>query len=187
MGKILKVVAALIHGASPGGAWNRSSSTTSHNRADTRFVEAMIIHHLQALRMADEALQRTDDEQVRALARTIKFTRPGEIERLRAWLSSWGETPSGARNAVGDAAGSVHAVGTSAMISEAALDEVTASEHDSFDRLWLQMMIEHHERAVDASKTEQADGCSPDAMRLARQVELAQRRLVGHMEACLRF
>lgn len=185
MGKILKVLAALIHGSSPLGAWGRSSSR-DHNGADTLFVRAMIAHHVQAIRMADLALQRADDERVRDVARTIKFKRPDEVEQLREWLDAWGETTRGMPDRASDKDTSEHPTGTSAMISEAAIGEVTDSEQHCFDRLWLQMMIQHHERAVGASKTEQADGCSPDATRLARQVELAQVRVVTRMQACLR-
>ena len=185
MGKILKVVGALIHGASPVGAWDRSSRT-SHNGADTLFVRAMIAHHRQALRMADLALQRAEDDRVHAVARTIKLTRPEETRRLRVWLDAWGESTGGGPDRVSDMNDPELLTGTSAMISEAALSEVTATEQHCFDQLWLEMVIQHHERAVDASKTEQANGMSPAATRLARQVELAQGRVVNQMQAYLK-
>jgi len=185
MGKILKVVASLIQGVAPFGACDRSSSR-DHNGADMLFVRALIAHHLQAMRMADLALQRADDDRVHAVARTIKFARPNEVRRLREWLDAWGETTRGAPDRVSDKDNSEHLTGTSAMISEAAIGEMAVSEQHGFDRLWLQMMIQHHERAVDACKTEQADGYCPEATRLARQVEVAQGRVVNQMQACLK-
>lgn len=43
-----------------------------------------------------------------------------------------------------------------------------------FDRMFLRMMIEHHQGAIEMARTEQANGQNPDAVALARQIVTAQ-------------
>ena len=185
MGRIRRVMATLIHGASPAAA-ARHTPPKDHNESDIRFVRAMITHHTQAIQMADMALQRAADERIVTLASNIKLARPRELQRLCAWLNKWGEelpaAPPGAR----DVRHSAHHLGTGAIIADADLHEVHACEGAAFERRWLHMMIQHHERAVDTAKTEQADGHNADATRLARQLESSHRRVVSHMQGCLK-
>ena len=185
MGRILKVVAALVHGASPITAWRRASSAKDHNNADIRFVRAMITHHLQAIHMADLALQRADDAWIVTQARALKLSRPSEVQRLTTWLDVWSEAAPGLLERLPGVLHPGHGVGASAMIADADLHEVQASEGRLFDLLWLQMMIKHHKRAADAAKTEQADGSSPEATRLARQLEFSEEKIASQMQAYL--
>ncbi len=55
--------------------------------ADTAFVQGMIPHHQGAIAMADIVLSTTQDQEIIALAHTIKSAQTPEIEQMQAWLA----------------------------------------------------------------------------------------------------
>lgn len=56
--------------------------------ADEAFVASMIAHHRSAVAMADVALARSRDPEVRRMAQVVRETRTREIAELRAWTST---------------------------------------------------------------------------------------------------
>jgi hypothetical protein len=50
----------------------------------------MITHHAQAVQMADTVRQKTQNDEIRALATDIVLTQQGEIGQMRGWLEEWG-------------------------------------------------------------------------------------------------
>jgi uncharacterized protein (DUF305 family) len=55
----------------------------------------------------------------------------------------------------------------------------------AFDRMFLQMMIAHHQGAVTMAKTERSEGKNPDAQQLAQRIIDAQQREITEMQALL--
>ena len=148
-----------------------------HNDADVAFAQGMIPHHEQALEMAALASENASDERVKELAAEIEAAQEPEIEEMQAWLSSWGEEVA--------ADGEHHEEGSGGMMTEedmAALESATGAE---FDRMFLEMMIEHHRGAIEMAETEIADGEFPDAIDLARTIKSAQEAEITEMEALL--
>lgn len=56
---------------------------------DQRFLEAMISHHVGAVEMAAVALEVSEREEIRTLARDIIADQEAEIELMRGWLLEW--------------------------------------------------------------------------------------------------
>ena len=51
--------------------------------------------------------------------------------------------------------------------------------------MFLTMMIEHHEGAIEMAKTEEEDGAFKDAVELARRIQKDQAAEIRTMEALL--
>jgi len=60
------------------------------------------------------------------------------------------------------------------------------SSGSMFDRMWMQMMIQHHEGAIEMAKVEQQKGLSQDAIELAKTIESAQTDEIALMKSMLR-
>lgn len=58
---------------------------STEDSADAVYVASMIAHHRRALAMADAALARSHDPEVRRMAQSARETRTREIAELRAW------------------------------------------------------------------------------------------------------
>ena len=54
-----------------------------------------------------------------------------------------------------------------------------------FSDLWLQMMKEHHEGAIEMAETEKSQGAFPDAIRLAESIVAAQQDEIDQIDQLL--
>lgn len=170
-------------------------STTEHNDADVAFASDMITHHAQALSMVDLTLERRLDPEVQALAEDIRAAQAPEIETMADWLTSWGEkVPDTMRDHahaghdMGDMSDTMEDMGHDdmpGMMTADDMDELENAGDAEFQDLWLEMMIEHHEGAVEMSETEQEDGRFKDAVDLAGRIIEAQNREIATMEDLL--
>ncbi|WP_043671196.1 DUF305 domain-containing protein [Streptomyces xylophagus] len=182
-------VAALTLAAcgSSGGDGKASSGTAtetatgSHNAADVSFSKEMIQHHRQAVEMAGLAAGHASSAQVKSLATKIKGAQDPEIKTMSGWLTSWGEqVPE-------DMSGMGHDMSSAApgMMSDAHMGELEKMSGTEFDKMFLTMMVEHHEGAVAMAKTEKADGEYDPATKLAANVITAQSAEIAQMNKML--
>ena len=170
-------------------------STTEHNGADVTFASDMITHHAQALSMVDLTLDRPLDPEVQALAEDIREAQAPEIETMADWLTTWGEdVPATMRDHVNgghdmddmsDSMDGMDHDDMPGMMTADDIDDLENAGDDQFQDMWLQMMIEHHEGAVEMAETEQEDGRFKDAVDLAGQIMDAQNKEIDTMKDLL--
>ena len=162
-----------------------SGSTSKHNDADVTFAQDMIPHHAQAIVMSTMAKKQASDPELRQLAVDIQAAQGPEIKQMSGWLKAWGEkVPStdmgmGGMDDMGDM-GNMPGMMTGRQMMN--LDKSSGSR---FDRMWLQMMIQHHEGAIEMAKVEQRNGQSSDAIELAKTIESAQTDEIALMKSML--
>jgi uncharacterized protein (DUF305 family) len=152
-----------------------------HNDTDIRFAQMMVPHHQQALAMAEMALQRAGSTEVKALAEQIGTAQDPEIATLNGFLQDWGVPPVGGGT---DHSGMGHS-GDGGMMSQGDMDSLGASGGAAFDRMFLEMMIVHHEGAVAESEREVADGANAQAKDLAAQIISGQTAEIERMRRLL--
>lgn len=168
----------------PGAASSSSTSvqqTTAHNEADVSFAQGMTVHHQQAVEMAELVATRSQNPQVIDLAARIGAAQGPEIETLNSWLEEWGaDVPSAGMGGLG---GMDHG-GTGGMGGMMTPEQMTRLEQASgpaFDRLFLEMMTEHHAGAVEMARTELAEGSDPRATGLAQTIIDTQQAEIDEM------
>jgi uncharacterized protein (DUF305 family) len=172
-------------------AGDSATTSSEHNEADVEFATDMIPHHAQALRMAAMAEARADSAELRSLAADIEDAQGPEIDLMAGWLESWGEevpdTDTGHmgtdHGAMGDNMDDLD--GMPGMMSDEELDALGEASGSPFDAMWLRMMIEHHEGAIEMARTEQDEGKNPDAVALAEDIEATQTAEIATMEDML--
>ena len=173
----LTVVTALVLAA----CGTQADDDTAHNGADVTFAQQMVPHHEQAVEMADLALDpaRGASTAVVGLAQRIRAAQQPEIDQLTGLLEEWGEDASSGHggHAGHDMAG---------MMTDEQMSQLADSAGATFDERWLQMMVEHHEGAVEMAGTEAADGQDADATALARTIVETQQAEIAEMKELLR-
>ncbi|KRB73361.1 hypothetical protein ASE01_20435 [Nocardioides sp. Root190] len=167
------------------GDSSAGDSTAEFNDADVEFATGMIPHHQQAVEMAALAETRAQSPEVKKLAADIKAAQDPEIQTMTGWLESWGEPVPGSEHGGHDMSESM----PESMPGMMTADEMTELEGLSgaeFDQMFLTMMIEHHEGAVEMAQAEQTDGQFPDAIALAEEIETAQNKEIATMRDLLK-
>lgn len=140
--------------------------------ADVRFAEGMIPHHRQALEMAALVRERTTTAPIRTMAAQITLTQQPEIDIMAAWLRSLGRPAPDPHD---------HASPVNGMATLAELNELRAARGPAFDRLFLKLMIRHHEGALAMADTAIRQGRDPRMVRLARDVYSGQSVEIARM------
>jgi len=170
---------------SSASAASSAPASTTKNEADVVFASMMIPHHAQAISMADTALKQATDPKVKTLAPKIKAAQGPEIERMSGWLTGWG-APVPAADAGSDMAG-MEGMGdqTGGMMSAKEITTLNKATGATFDRMWLQMMVKHHQGAVAMAKTALDQGSNPEAKKLARSIIDGQSAEIAEMNSIL--
>jgi len=117
-------------------------SDTSYAPGDVTFMQGMIVHHRQAVELAELVADRTNNEDLVAVAGRIDASQKDEMDFMRGWLSD----RSLALSAEG--MGQAHQA-MKGMASPEQLADLRAANGTAFDRLFLQLMIAHHQGALD--------------------------------------
>jgi uncharacterized protein (DUF305 family) len=186
MRKSLNTVAAaaLLFTLAACGNDNDAGTASSHNDADVTFAQQMIPHHQQAIEMADLAESRAESQEVKDLAADIEAAQGPEIETLTGWLESWGEdVPDEGMSGMDH--GNMSSDDMSGMMTEEDMADLEAASSAEFDQMFLSMMIEHHEGAIEMAKAEQAEGEFPEAVDMAEEIETTQAEEIRTMQDLL--
>jgi uncharacterized protein (DUF305 family) len=168
-------------GAAEGEA-HTAPNGDEYNDADVDFATEMIRHHAQALAMVDLTLGRDLDPAVQQIVERIRTTQVAEIQTMTTWLTDWGrpvpETVRDHANAHGDGSAGHHGPG---MMSEEQMSRLEAARGAAFQELWLELMTEHHQGAIEMAGTEQEQGRFAPAFELATSITESQRAEIDRM------
>ena len=179
---LIVAVTLALAGCGNSGAGGAVDASVTHNKQDVTFATDMIPHHLQAVQMAKMAPTQASLPAVKTLADEIQAAQGPEIETMTQWLKGWGEdVPDGSMDGM-DSGSSDSMPG---MMSDQTMSDLGAATGDTFDRMWLESMIAHHEGAVQMADTEITDGKDPDAIALAKSIKAAQTAEIATMKKLL--
>jgi uncharacterized protein (DUF305 family) len=158
-------------------------SQVQHTPADVRFMQGMIGHHAQALEMTALVPSRTGREEMRLLARRIEASQQDEIKMMQDWLRQREEKPPDPH--------AHHAPGAPlmpGMLTPVEMRRLEEANGDTFDRLFLELMIKHHEGALTMVKDLFDTGGAAQESEIfafASDVESDQRMEIDRMSAML--
>lgn len=183
---VAALVAVLVSAslAACGGGGSGSVSDAEHNSADVAFATGMIPHHAQALHMVEMAEGRGATAEFDQLLEDIEQAQGPEIDQMAGWLEEWGEDVPPTEGSPGHGAHGGEMM--PGMMGMRDLDRLDRTAGKRFERMWLRMMIEHHEGAIEMAEAEQQEGEYPDAIALAGDIVETQRAEIELMENLLR-
>ncbi len=72
------------------------------------------------------------------------------------------------------------------MMTENEMADLESASGAEFDQMFLTMMIEHHEGAIEMAKTEQSEGEFPEAVDMAKEIETTQAEEIQTMQDLLK-
>ncbi len=183
--------------SNPSPSTTTSNVVNGHNVQDETFLADMIAHHQQAIDMAQMVPSHTKNPKVRTLASQIEAAQGPEIAKMQAWLDEWSEgKPSASAHSSapgmddnmpgmdhgGASAGDPSAPG---MMTAQEMAQLESKSGAAFDKLWLTMMIAHHQGAITMSQQELAKGENAQVKAVAEGIIDGQTKEIATMKAML--
>jgi uncharacterized protein (DUF305 family) len=201
---IVGAAAALTVGVVLGGcdtnttASSSSSPATSqsvaltHNQPDVAFAQNMIPHHVQAIAMSLLTAQRAVSPQVKDLSAGIQTAQQPEIDQMTSWLRAWHEPVPATNSPLGGTGqGDIGQMDHDSdgpmpgMMSGDQMQQLEQASGPEFERMFLQMMVTHHQGAITMAQTELRAGQNLAARQLAQRIIDSQQREITEMQALL--
>lgn len=149
-----------------------------YTEEDVRFVHGMIPHHAQALALTGLVPDRTGTEAMRRLAGRIEVSQKDEIAIMERWLE---------RRGLAVPEGHHHGPLMPGMLTDEELARLAAATGEAFDRLFLELMIRHHEGALVmvADLFSSGGGQEAEIFQFASHVDADQRAEIARMREML--
>lgn len=154
-----------------------ASAAAKFNSADVMFAQMMVVHHMQAIEMADMVLAKKGvDPKVTDLAKKIKQAQTPEIDQMNGFLASYGKpkvtSPTMSSMSMGG-------------MSAADMEELKKASGATASKLFLTQMTKHHSSAVSMAQTEVENGKDPAAVALAKRIVEDQTAEIAVMKKLL--
>jgi uncharacterized protein (DUF305 family) len=185
-------LAALLVGV-VGTLWvvQSRSAAPAEFGADAGFARDMQTHHAQAVEMAFLVRDRSDDEELRTVAYDIITSQQQQAGQMYGWLVQWGLPQTGSRPPmawVGGEHDEEHAAADGSMpgmATRAQLDELRTATGVEAERIFLRLMIAHHEGGVAMADAAVADARTAEVRTLASAISAAQTSEVDLLQRML--
>lgn len=166
------------------------SARYPYTTADIHFMTGMIGHHAQAIEMAQMAPTHGASETIRVLAGRIINAQRDEIVIMQRWLRDRRLPVPEAKGGpmMMEMGGMQHEMLMPGMLTAAQMQELDAARGLTFDRLFLQFMIQHHRGAVSmVADLFAADGAGQNEIvfKFASDVNTDQTTEIARMERML--
>ncbi len=131
------------------------------------YMQMMRAHHLAAIDMAEMARDKAVHPALKDLARSIITDQQREIDQLEGWLKTW------------------YGISQPAMMPMAGMDAMMAAmmrlNGFEFEQAFLQMMVHHHQGAVDMSALAPGRATRSEVLQFASGVIREQLREIRQM------
>jgi uncharacterized protein (DUF305 family) len=161
-----------------------SGQQPGNDSAEAGFARDMSVHHAQAVEMAEIVRDKTESEEVRLLAADMALTQQGQIGRMQGWLDSWNLSATGAEPAM-SWMGHPTEGRMPGMASPGEIERLQNAPPAEADRLFLQLMIPHHQAAVPMAEAVMERTDRPEVENLAGAIAATQSGEIRTMKEML--
>ena len=156
----------------------------AEDSAEAGFARDMMVHHAQAVQMAEIVRDKTESEEIRTMAADIALTQQAQIGQMQGWLAVWGLPATGSEPAM-TWMGHPTEGRMPGMASPEELDTLQKASPEEADTLFLQLMLPHHEAAIPMSEAVLEETDRPEVERLAGAIAASQRGEIEMMKGLL--
>jgi len=157
-------------GMMSGGMMGRANLSDPY---DLRFLDEMIPHHEMAIMMVQMMISQSNHPELRDLGHRIITGQQQQIDQMLAWRQQWYPNAAPTNGMMGSG-------GMGGMMGRSMM------QGDFADRMFLEMMIPHHQRAIDMSNDALANAQHPELKGLAKDIIAVQSAEITEMQGYLK-
>jgi uncharacterized protein (DUF305 family) len=167
-------------GMMSGGMMGGGTLTDARAPFDQRFLDQMIMHHQGAVMSAQMMIADSSRPELRDLAQRITTAQQREIAQMQQWRNDWyGASSTGTMPNMMNGG-----MTSGGMMNRDQMRQMMGANAD-FDRMFLQMMIPHHEAALAMAQQALTQAQHPEIKTLAQDIITAQRAEITEMQGYL--
>jgi uncharacterized protein (DUF305 family) len=156
----------------------------SDSSPEAGFARDMMVHHAQAVEMAEIVRDKTESQEIRTLAADIALTQQAQIGQMQGWLQVWNLPPTATEPAM-SWMGEPHEGRMPGMASPEELNDLQQASPEEAEVLFLQLMIPHHEAAVPMAEAVLEETDRKEVERLAGSIVASQQAEIELMRGLL--
>jgi uncharacterized protein (DUF305 family) len=147
---------------------------------DLHFIDMMIMHHQEGVEMAQMAQTKSQNPKVKTFATKTAADQQKDIEELQGHRNHWyAGKPLMDHAMMESMMASMHP--GMKMDMEDTRRKLLAATGATFDRLFLDTMIHHHQMAIDMAKDAKIKAEHPEIKELATKALLKQQAEIAEM------
>ncbi len=154
----------------------KSSPNAAAQPYDLQFLDTMTHHHQGALDMAKMAVEKTQNQELKAFAQKITADQTREIAQMKNWREKWFSGKPAAMNM--EMPGMNDSM---KMMMGDGMKKMEAASSKDFDIHFLDMMTPHHQGATVMAKEALTKAEHPEIKTLANQIIKAQEAEIKQM------
>lgn len=176
-------VAALISGCgSPQSAPAESSGATAsetaaltpgNNATDRAFAYGMLAQRPQIEHLVQLARTNSGNPSMVAMADTLAVSEQQQGETINALLVQWTDGEEGGQGPPPDGP---------TLFDRGAVERLGSLQGPEFDKLWLQVMLNHHQAVMTMASSEIREGEDINAKTLAQAIITTRQEEIVHMQ-----
>ncbi|MBN8560134.1 MAG: DUF305 domain-containing protein [Leptolyngbya sp. UWPOB_LEPTO1] len=148
---------------------------------DLRFIDAMVPHHQGAVKMAQEALQKSKRPEIKKLAQSIIADQDKEIAQMQQWRKTWYASAASTPMAWDSKTKSMMPM-TQDQMNGMMMNMDLGAADDQFDLRFINAMIPHHESAIVMANDAKQKSKRPEIQKLAAAIVSSQQAEIDQMK-----
>ena len=201
VGLILAAALLVVVSFAAGRLGASAAQTPASLSAEAGFARDMQTHHLQAVELSRIVREATGDQDIRLLAYDIASAQTQQVGQMQGWLNVWGLPQASSESAMtwmsrpapgtsGHNHGGMpetHPAGQPmpGMATEAQLAQLRSLTGVAAEKLYLQLMIAHHEGGIEMAEAVLPRTDNPTVESMARGMIKAQQAEIDYMRELL--
>jgi len=162
-----------------------ASRPPADDSPEAGFARDMMVHHAQAVQMAEIARDKTESQTVRTIAADMALTQQAQIGMMQGWLTTWGLPVAGTEAAMGWMGHPVEGL-MPGMATPEEIDRLRDASPEEADVLFLMLMIPHHQAAIPMAEAILGRTDRPEVEQLAQAIANSQQLEIQMMQEMLR-
>ncbi len=171
---VLLLAVGFILAPNGANASTHAKSLQNLGMNEIMFAQMMIPHHEQAISMSETALKKSRNQAILKLSNQIKSLQGTEKSQLAYWLKATDSSMT-----------MDHDMQMSGMLTTKELASLKRLTGTQFDRVFLQLMIKHHQGAIEMLDLI-SDSKNMEAKALAKAINSAQSKEITSMKLLLK-
>ena len=156
-----------------------------NDSAEAGFARDMMVHHAQAVEMAEIVRAKTESNEIRILASDTALTQQAQIGQMQGWLGVWGLPITGTEPAMAWM-GHPTQGRMPGMATPEDVNRLRNAPSEEADAMFLRLMIPHHQAAVPMAEAILKETDRPEVERLASAIVASQRTEIATMRDMLK-